>query len=127
MIYQLILSSIHSKLLIYFPYAPWCWNMNPNIETLVQFITQFCSFLYTSTMLRRFISQFKISQRPRRPIGHQAIRLIFQELVAFGWRNTLRDEKSEKLSNSRSFSGRRQTRQASGAGESLRHGKIMGK
>lgn len=42
----------------------------------------------------------------------EAIRLIFQELVAFGWRNTLRDEKSEKLSNSRSFSGRRQTRQA---------------
>ena len=75
----------------------------------------------------RFISQFKISQRPRRPIGHQAIRLIFQELVAFGWRNTLRDEKSEKLSNSRSISGRRQTRQASGAGESLRHGKMMGK
>lgn len=35
----------------------------------------------------------------------EAIRLIFQELVAFGWRNTLRDEKMKT-------SGRRQGRQA---------------
>ena len=34
----------------WYPNAPWCWNMNPNI--CPNKITQFCRFLYTSTMVR---------------------------------------------------------------------------
>ena len=33
--------------------SPWCWNMNPNIYP--KKITQFCRFLYTSTMVRIWV------------------------------------------------------------------------
>ena len=37
---------------------PWCWNMNPNI---CHQITQFCRFLYTSTMVRIWLGLYNIS------------------------------------------------------------------
>ena len=45
---------IHDDLWITtYPYAPWCWNIYLHFP--LSKITQFCRFLYTSTMVRIWV------------------------------------------------------------------------